>query len=48
MAHLIWKPHRYLRLFIELQFLFWTIKDMYFSWTGLDEIHGGPLKNFDY
>ena len=34
------KTHRYLGLFIGLQFLAWTISGLYFSWTDLDEIHG--------
>ena len=34
------KIHRYLGLFIGLQFLAWTISGLYFSWTDIDEIHG--------
>ena len=34
------KTHRYLGVFIGLQFLAWTISGLYFSWTDLDEIHG--------
>ena len=34
------KTHRYLGLFIGIQFLAWTISGLYFSWTDLDEIHG--------
>lgn len=34
------KTHRYLGLFIGLQFLAWTISGLYFSWTDIDEIHG--------
>lgn len=34
------KTHRYLGLFIGIQFLAWTISGLYFSWTNLDEIHG--------
>ncbi len=34
------KAHRYLGIFIGIQFLFWTISGIYFSWTDLDEIHG--------
>ena len=38
------KTHRYLGLFIGLQFLAWTVSGLYFSWTDLDEIHGEPFK----
>ena len=34
------KAHRFLGLFIGIQFLFWTISGLYFSWTDIDEIHG--------
>ena len=34
------KAHRFLGLFIGIQFLFWTISGLYFSWTNIDEIHG--------
>jgi hypothetical protein len=36
--------HRYLGLFLGIQFLFWTISGLYFSWTDLDEIHGDQFK----
>ncbi|WP_034918869.1 PepSY domain-containing protein [Gillisia sp. CAL575] len=39
-AKKIRKTHRYLGLFIGIQFLMWTISGLYFSWTDLDEIHG--------
>jgi len=42
------KAHRYLGLFLGLQFLMWTISGLYFSWTDLDEIHGNQFKNLDY
>ena len=38
------KTHRYLGLFLGIQFLFWTISGLYFSWTDLDEIHGDHFK----
>ena len=38
------KTHRYLGLFIGIQFLLWTIGGLYFSWSNLDDIHGDPLK----
>lgn len=34
------KAHRYLGILIGVQFLFWTISGLYFSWTDIDEIHG--------
>lgn len=37
---LIRKSHRYLGIFLGVQFLLWTISGMYFSWTDIDEIHG--------
>jgi uncharacterized iron-regulated membrane protein len=42
----IWirKAHRYLGIFLGLQFLMWTISGMYFSWTDLDEIHGDHFR----
>ena len=42
------KAHRYLGLFLGIQFLMWTISGLYFSWTNLDEIHGDQFKNLDY
>ena len=47
-AFKIRKIHRYLGLFIGIQFLFWTISGLYFSWTNIDEIHGDQFKNLDY
>ena len=42
------KAHRYLGIFLGVQFLFWTISGLYFSWTNLDEIHGDQYKNLEY
>ena len=42
------KTHRYLGLFLGIQFLFWTISGLYFSWTNIDEIHGDQFKNLEY
>ena len=39
------KTHRYLGLFLGIQFLFWTISGLYFSWTNIDEIRGEHLIN---
>jgi uncharacterized iron-regulated membrane protein len=42
------KTHRYLGVFLGIQFLFWTISGLYFSWTDIDEIHGDHFKNMEY
>lgn len=34
------KTHRYLGIFIGIQFIGWTVSGLYFSWTDIDEIHG--------
>ena len=47
-AQKIRKTHRYLGLFLGIQFLFWTISGLYFSWTDIDDIHGDQFKNLDY
>ncbi len=47
-SHKIRRAHRYLGLFLGLQFLMWTISGLYFSWTNLDEIHGDQFKNLSY
>ena len=38
------KAHRYLGLFIGIQFILWTVSGLYFSWTDIDEIHGDHLR----
>lgn len=43
-AKWIRKAHRYLGVFLGIQFLMWTISGMYFSWTDIDEIHGDHFK----
>lgn len=43
-AQKIRKTHRYLGIFIGIQFLMWTISGMYFSWTDIDEIHGDHFR----
>ncbi|HAF75733.1 MAG TPA: hypothetical protein DCG42_00285 [Maribacter sp.] len=43
-AKWIRKSHRYLGIFLGIQFLMWTISGMYFSWTDIDEIHGDQFK----
>ena len=42
------KTHRYLGLFLGIQFLFWTISGLYFSWTDIDDIHGDHFKNLKF
>jgi len=50
------KTHRYLGFFIGIQFLFWTLGGLYFSWNNMDDVHGETLlkqeksyfKNIDY
>lgn len=37
------KVHRYLGLFIGIQFLLWTLGGLYFSWVSLDAVHGDHL-----
>lgn len=39
------KAHRYLGLFLGIQFLMWTISGTYFSWTDIDEIHGDQFRD---
>jgi uncharacterized iron-regulated membrane protein len=39
------KIHRYLGLFIGIQFLGWTISGLYFSWNDIDSVHGDHLRN---
>jgi hypothetical protein len=37
------KTHRYLGVFIGIQFLFWTLGGLYFSWNNMDDVHGDTL-----
>ena len=41
---LIRKSHRYLGLFLGIQFIFWTVSGLYFSWTDIDAIHGDDYR----
>ncbi|GAB3540301.1 hypothetical protein GCM10027443_37980 [Pontibacter brevis] len=34
------RAHRYLGLFTGIQFIFWTLGGLYFSWSDIEEIHG--------
>lgn len=38
------KTHRYLGLFIGIQFLGWTISGLYFSWNDIDDVHGDRMR----
>ena len=42
------KVHRYFGLFLGIQFLFWTISGVYFSWTDINNIHGDQFKSLGY
>lgn len=42
--YLIRKSHRYLGLFLGIQFVFWTLGGLYFSWNNLDKVHGDHLR----
>ncbi len=37
------KIHRYLGVSIGVQFLFWTIGGLYFSWNNMKDVHGKTL-----
>lgn len=41
------KAHRYLGLFLGIQFIMWTVSGLYFSWTDIDEIHGDHYRNME-
>ncbi|MEH0155360.1 PepSY domain-containing protein [Limibacter armeniacum] len=38
------KSHRYLGILIGIQFFFWTLGGLYFSWSNLDAIHGDHFR----
>lgn len=37
------KIHRYLGVFIGVQFFFWSLGGLYFSWNNMDDVHGETL-----
>ena len=39
------KSHRYLGVFIGIQFVMWTVGGFYFSWTNIKEIRGDHLRS---
>ncbi|HYC83658.1 MAG TPA: PepSY domain-containing protein [Chryseosolibacter sp.] len=41
---LIRRSHRFLGIFIGIQFLFWTISGLFFSWSDIDEVHGDHMR----
>ena len=38
------RTHRWLGVLLGIQFLFWTLGGLYFSWSDMDEIHGDYQK----
>lgn len=38
------KAHRYLGVIIGIQFFFWTVGGLYFSWTNIKEIRGEDIR----
>jgi len=42
------KTHRWLGFVLGIQFLFWTIGGLYFSWSNMDEVHGDHQKAHIY
>jgi hypothetical protein len=38
------KTHRYLGVFIGIQFFIWTLGGLYFSWNNMDDVHGKSLR----
>ena len=42
--YFIRKSHRYLGIFIGLQFFLWTLGGLYFSWMNIKEIRGENLR----
>lgn len=41
------KTHRYLGVFIGIQFFLWTVGGLYFAWTNINEIRGNHLVHHD-
>ena len=42
--HYLRKVHRYLGVFIGIQFLLWTLGGVYFSWTDIHQVRGDHLR----
>lgn len=43
--HYIRKAHRYLGIFIGVQFLAWTVGGIFFSWTNIEEVRSEHLRS---
>lgn len=43
--HYIRKTHRYLGLCIGIQFIFWTVGGLYFSWTKIQEVRSEHVRS---
>lgn len=41
---LIRKAHRYLGIFIGIQFIGWTASGLFFSWNDIDDVHGDHMR----
>lgn len=42
------KTHRWMGVILGVQFLFWTLGGLYFSWSDLDEVHGDHQKAHEH
>ena len=42
--HYLRKAHRYLGVFIGIQFLLWTLGGLYFSWTDIHRVRGDHIR----
>ena len=38
------RTHRFMGVILGVQFLFWTLGGLYFSWSNMDDVHGDPMK----
>lgn len=45
--YFIRKTHRYLGVFIGVQFFLWTVGGLYFAWTNINEIRGKHIVHHD-
>jgi uncharacterized iron-regulated membrane protein len=43
-SYYIRKTHRFLGVFIGIQFLGWTISGLFFSWNNIDDVHGDHMR----
>jgi uncharacterized iron-regulated membrane protein len=42
--HYLRKAHRYLGVFVGIQFLLWTLGGLYFSWTDIHQVRGDHIR----